>query len=377
MTTTEGLRPPRTPHVAILAEGLFTRMTAKTAIGVLRYARYQIVAVVDSTRAGTDAADHVGVGRGVPVVATVDDAIARGADVLLIGTAAAGGRIPDAYRPLLSRALERGLSVWNGLHERVLSDPRLAEAAKRGNASVRELREPPDELPIGGHRRPREGVTVVLTVGSDAAVGKMTASLEIVAALRRMGEKAAFVATGQTGIAIAGDGISVDAVIADFIAGAAEKMVCEAAERADWVIVEGQGSLTHPGFSGVTLGLLHGAGPDLMVLCHHAMRSTMKGYDDTGLPLRSLRELVRIYEDAAAWRRPPGYPPARVVAVALNTGDLVSSDPPDLALSWIQGAAAATKLPAADPIREGTAGADRLARALIDARGRGALTSTS
>ena len=366
-----------TPRVAILADGLFTRATAKTAIGVLRYARYQIVAVVDSTRAGTDAAHHVGVGRGVPVVATVDDAIARGADVLLIGTAAAGGRIPDEYRPFLARALERGLAVWNGLHERVLSDPNLAEAAKRGNASVRELREPPSDLPIGGHRRPREGVTVVLTVGSDAAVGKMTASLEIVAALRRMGEKAAFVATGQTGIAIAGEGISVDAVVADFIAGATEQMVCAAAEHADWVIVEGQGSLTHPGFSGVTLGLLHGAGPDLMVLCHNSMRNTMKGYEDTGLPVRSLRDLVTIYEDAAAWRRPPGYPPARVVAVALNTGDVLHSDPPDLALQWIQGASAATKLPAADPIREGTAGADRIARALIDARGRGTITSTS
>src|SRR5438874_2387990 len=169
-----GRRVTDTPRVAILAEGLFTRTTAKTAIGVLRYARYPIVAVVDSTKAGTDAVDHVGVGRGVPVVATVDDAIARGADVLLVGTAAAGGRIPDAYRPLLSRALERGITVWNGLHERVLSDVRLAAAAKRGNASVRELREPPKELPIGGHRRPRVGATVVLTVGSDAAVGKMT-----------------------------------------------------------------------------------------------------------------------------------------------------------------------------------------------------------
>jgi uncharacterized NAD-dependent epimerase/dehydratase family protein len=364
-----------TPRVAILADGLFTRATAKTAIGVLRYATYQVVAIIDATRAGTDAADHVGVGRGVPVVATVDEAIARGANVLLIGTAAAGGRIPDAYRPFLSRALERGMAVWNGLHERVLGDPRLAEAAKRGNASVRELRESPVELPIGGHRRPRDGVTVVLTVGSDAAVGKMTASLEIVAALRRMGEKAAFVATGQTGIAIAGDGISVDAVIADFIAGAAEQMVCEAAEHANWVIVEGQGSLTHPGFSGVTLGLLHGAGPDLMVLCHDAMRHSMKGYDDR-LPLRSLRELVRIYEDAAAWRRPPGHPPARVVAVALNTGNIVNDDPA-FALSFIQSAAMDAKLPAADPIREGTAGADRLARALVDARGRGATTSTS
>ncbi len=342
-------------------------MTAKTAIGVLRYARYQIVAVIDSARAGTDAADHVGVGRGVPVVASVDEAIARGADVLLIGTAAAGGKIPNEYRPLLARALERGLCVWNGLHERVLGDPVLADAARRGSAAVRELREPPKDLPIGGHRRPREGTTVVLTVGSDAAVGKMTAALEIVAALERAGERAAFVATGQTGIAIAGEGIAVDAVVADFIAGAAERMVCEAAERADWVIVEGQGSLTHPGFSGVTLGLLHGAAPDLMVLCHDPMRMTMKGYEDTGLPLRPLRELIRLYEDAAAWRRPPGYPAARVAAVAVNTGNDVSEDP-TFALSSIRSAAIHTKLPAADPIREGTAGADRLARALIDAR---------
>src|SRR5688500_1546899 len=154
-------------------------------------------------------------------------------------------------------------------------------------------------------------------------------------------------------------------------------MACAAAEHSDWVIVEGQGALTHQGFSGVTLGLLHGAGPDLMVLCHNAMREFMKGYDDTGLPLRSLRELVKIYEEAAAWRRPPGYPPARVVAVALNTGDVIHSDPPDLPMQWIQGAARATNLPAADPIREGTAGADRLARALIDARGSGATTITS
>src|SRR5207248_8256786 len=201
---------------------------------------------------------------------------------------------------------------------RVLSDPHLADAAKRGGGTVRELREPPSDLVIGGHRRPRLGARVVLTVGSDAAVGKMTASLELVRALGRAGERAAFVATGQTGIAIAGAGVSVDAVVADFVAGAAERMVCDAAEDADWVIVEGQGSLTHPGFSGVTLGLLHGSAPDVMVLCHEAMRHSVKGYDDRQ-PLRTLREYVRIYEDAAAWRRPPGYPPARVVAVALNT----------------------------------------------------------
>jgi uncharacterized NAD-dependent epimerase/dehydratase family protein len=345
--------------VAILAEGQFARATAKTAIGVLRYAPFEVVAVVDSTRAGKDAAEWVGVGAGVPVVASVEDALARGATVLLIGTAAAGGRIPDGYRSALARALDRGVEVWNGLHERVLSDPELAAAAKRGNAKVRELRQPPADLPIGGHRVRREGARVVLTVGSDAAVGKMTASLEIVAALRRAGERVEFVATGQTGIAIAGGGIAVDAVVADFIAGAAELMVCEAADRADWVVVEGQGSLTHPGFSGVTLGLLHGAAPDVMVLCHEGMRHSVKGYDDRQ-PLRTLREYVRIYEDAAAWRRPPGYPPARVVAVALNTADVSE----ELARALIQSAAAETGLPAADPVREGAVGADRIASAL-------------
>src|SRR5438093_12433937 len=200
-------RPRRTLKLAILAEGQFAARTAKTAIGVLRYAPYQVVAVVDSTHAGTDAAEHVGVGKGVPVVATVDEAMALGAEALLIGTAAAGGQIADAYRPHLARALERGLAVWNGLHERVLRDPALAAAAKRGGATVRELREPPPDLPIGGHRKRREDSVVVLTVGTDAAVGKMTASLEIVAALRRAGKRAAFVATGQTGIAIAGQGI--------------------------------------------------------------------------------------------------------------------------------------------------------------------------
>ena len=345
--------------VAILAEGQFARATAKTAIGVLRYAPFEVVAVVDSTRAGKDAVEYVGVGAGVPVVASVEDAFARGATVLLIGTAAAGGRIPDGYRPALARALERGIEVWNGLHERVLADPELAAAAERGGAKVRELREPPGDLPIGGHRARREGVRVVLTVGSDAAVGKMTVALEIVAALRRAGERVEFVATGQTGIAIAGGGVAVDAVVADFIAGAAELLVCDAAERADWVVVEGQGALTHPGFSGVTLGLLHGSAPDLMVLCHEAMRHSVKGYDDRQ-PLRTLREYVRIYEDAAAWRRPPGYPQARVVAVALNTADVSE----ELAYAFIRNAAAETGVPAADPIREGAAGADRLASAL-------------
>ena len=349
--------------LAILAEGQFAPATAKTAIGVLRYAPYPIVAIVDSTTVGRDAFAVVGVGKGVPVVATVDEAIARGAEARLIGTATAGGRIADTDRPHLARALERGLAIWNGLHERVLSDPALAAAATRSNATVRELREPPADLPIGGHRARRDGSSIVLTVGTDAAVGKMTASLEIVEALRRAGKRAAFVATGQTGIAIAGAGIAVDAVVADFIAGAAEKMVCDAAESADYVIVEGQGSLAHPGFSGVTLGLLHGSAPHLLVVCHDAARPVMKGYEREGLRVRSLSDCIRMYEDAAAWSHPVDARPARVIAIALNTARLTG----DLARSAIVEAGGQTDLPAADPIRDGAAGADLLGWAVVRA----------
>ncbi|MDP9320418.1 MAG: DUF1611 domain-containing protein [Chloroflexota bacterium] len=349
---------PERPRVAILAEGLLARQTAKTAIGVIRYAPYPVVAVVDSTRAGTDAADAIGIGNGIPVVATIDEAIERGATVVLIGTAAPGGRIDDTFRPLLADALSKGLEVWNGLHERVLADPALRVAAERGGGRVRELRETPADLPIGGHRVRRAATRVALTVGSDAAVGKMTVALELVRALERAGERAAFVGTGQTGIAIAGQGISVDAVVADFIAGAAEQMVCDAAESADWVVVEGQGSLTHPGFSGVTLGLLHGSAPDVLVLCHDAARTEVKGFP--GLPLRSLRELVTLYESAATWSRPAG---ARVpvVAVALDTSALDDAG----ARHAVDAAAAKTGLPAADPVRDGERGADRMAAAVL------------
>ena len=351
------------PRVAILAEGQFTRGSAKTAIGVMRYAPYPVVAVIDSTRAGSDAWEHVGgVGDPIPVVASVADAAERRAEVILIGTASAGGRIDDRYRPFLADALRRGLEIWNGLHERVLDAPALAEAARAGGGRVRELREPPRDLTIGGHRRPRAGATVVLTVGSDAAVGKMTASLEIVAGLRRLGASAQFVATGQTGIAIAGNGIAVDAVVADFIAGSAERLACEAAEASDWVVVEGQGSLAHPGFSGVTLGLLHGSAPDLMVLCHDASRHAVKSHPT--LPIRPLIELVRVYEEAARWSRSSDAEPARVVAVALNTAALDERE----SSRAIFDAAALTGLPAADPVREGAPGGDRLARALLDAR---------
>src|SRR5260221_5517568 len=183
---------PDEPRVAILAEGQLARQTAKTAIGVIRYAPYPVVAIIDSTKAGTDAGDAIGVGEGIPVVASVDEAVARGATVVLIRTAAPRGRIADAYRSHLRRALEAGLMVWNGLHERVLADPLLRAAAEHGGGKVWELREPPADLPIGGHRERPAGAPAVLPVRSPPAVGKMTVGPELLRALARARERAAF-----------------------------------------------------------------------------------------------------------------------------------------------------------------------------------------
>lgn len=334
--------------IAILAEGAFARGTAKTAIGLLRYRRADVACVIDSTRAGRDAFDCVGEGRGVPVVATLVEARRLGAGTLAIGIATAGGRMPDAWYPLLDAALRAGMDVVNGLHTRLAEDARLVAAAEAGGARIWDVRTPPPDLPVGGHRRHRAGSTVVLTAGSDAAVGKMTVSLEMVAELRRRGVSAELVATGQTGIMIAGSGIAVDAVVSDFVAGAAEEITVAATERADWVVVEGQGSLTHPGFSGVTLGLLHGSAPDLIVLVHDVTRTHVKAHD---IPMRSLAELVRIYEDAALWSRPATAPRVPVVGIALNTYALEE----DAARHAIAAAERETGLPTTDVVRFGAA----------------------
>ena len=334
-------------RIAILAEGAFERLHAKTAIGLLRYRREDVVCVIDSTRAGRDAFACVGEGRGVPVVSSLAEARALRADQLAIGIALAGGEVPAVFHPILEEALRAGIDVVNGLHTRLADDARLAGAAAEGGARIFDVRKPPDALPVGGHRRRREGSVVVLTVGTDAAVGKMTVALELVRELRERRKSAAFVATGQTGIMIAGNGISVDAVVADFIAGAAEELVVSAAEGAEYVVVEGQGSLTHPGFSGVTLGLLHGSAPDRLILVHDASRRTVKGFDH--LPLRPLREYVPLYESAAAWSRPTGSPRVPVVAVALNTYGLDDA----AARAAIADAARDTGLPATDAVRYG------------------------
>jgi uncharacterized NAD-dependent epimerase/dehydratase family protein len=307
-------------RLAIFAEGLFAKHTGKTAHGVIRYGTRDVVAVIDSTCAGRTANEvepfclHP-----VPIVAGLDEALDRGAQRLLIGAAPPGGRLDPSWRPTLLAAIDAGLALEAGLHTQLADDPELHEAAERRGVELRDLRAAPADLtvPEGPYSRP-DSVRVVHSVGSDTVIGKKVVTLELDRAARERGLRSVFVPTGQTGVAIAGWGIAVDHVISDYVAGAGERLVHEGARRGDLLFVEGQGALYHPAYSGVTLGLLHGSAPDLLVLVHKPNATHNRNYPD--LPIPPLNELIAAYESAAAPVRP-----ARVAAIALNTSDLDES----------------------------------------------------
>jgi len=324
-------------RLLILAEGFSgDSHYGKTSRGVLRYRPEQVVAILDSTRAGETQ-------EGFRIVGSVEEALAYGPTTALVGVATTGGRFPPAWRDLLKECIAAGLDVESGLHEFISDDPELGVLAARHGVELRDLRKPPQGLntPTGGNLT--HSATVVLTVGSDCAIGKMTVSLELDAETRRRGIRSEFVPTGQTGIAIAGWGISVDAVVADFIAGASEQLVLEGIERGGEVLwVEGQGSLLHPAYSGVTLGLLHGSAPHALVLCHKAGQEFIDG--DERFPIPPLSQVVDLYERSSLIARP-----AKVVAIALNTHGLED----DSARNAIAAAEDETGLPASDPVRLG------------------------
>jgi uncharacterized NAD-dependent epimerase/dehydratase family protein len=324
----------------ILVEGLFGPLSSKTANSCIRYAPERVAAVLDSTQAGATAERVLGFGGEIPVVATLEDSLAYEPTALLIGSAPVGGRLPDSWRAVVRDALERGMSVWSGLHTLLGDDEEFAALARTHGASIRDLRRPPAMLPVASGRVREVAATIVLTVGSDCNIGKMTAALQIRDGLRSRGRKARFAGTGQTGILIEGWGIAVDAVIADFIGGAAEQLVLEAAVGAEIVLVEGQGSITHPGYSGVTTGLLHGSMPHAMVLCTQPSREHIS--DMPWARMTPLAELIRLHQDLA---RPVREAP--VIAVSLNTYDLSRAE----AETAVARAREETGLPATDPVR--------------------------
>jgi uncharacterized NAD-dependent epimerase/dehydratase family protein len=327
--------PPE--RLLILAEGFSgDPHYGKTARGVLAYGERPVVALLDSARTGETQ-------NGVPIVGSVDDALGFEPTTALVGVATQGGRFPPAWRELLRTAIASGLHVENGLHEFLTRDDELTALAARHRVELRDLRRPPPDLDVPTGANLELPVQTVLTVGSDCAIGKMTVSLELDRAARARGLASCFVPTGQTGIAIAGWGIAVDAVVSDFLAGAGERLVVEAHERGGRLLmVEGQGSLVHPAYSGVTLGLMHGSAPHVLVLSHLAGEREIEGYP--GHPLPSLPELVELHERVSLPARR-----ARVAAIALNTRLLEE----DEAREAVAATAAETGLPTDDPVRFG------------------------
>lgn len=331
------------PRYLIIADGDFGPMTSKTANSVIRFHPERTVAVLDRQQAGRTVQDVLGFGGAIPVVGSMREGLARGPSAVLIGIAPKGGQLPDEWRAWLAEALEADCDIWNGLHTFLSEDPVLAAKAKARGRKVLDLRRPPADLPIASGLAKEVDPLVVLTVGTDCNVGKMTAQLQLIRKLNERGLRARFVPTGQTGIMIEGWGIAVDAVVADFIAGAAEWLTVEGAKNADVVLVEGQGSINHPGYSGVTLGLLHGSCPDALILCHQATRQYIGDYREAAwLRIPPLGEYVRLYETIGA-----AVHPTRVIGVSLNTYDLSDVE----ARRACDQAQRETGLPATDPVR--------------------------
>ena len=317
---------------AILAEGWFANRHAKTAHGLIRYGRDEVVCVIDSTLAGKRVRDVLpDPGRDAPIVGTLKETLEFSPTSILVGLAPAGGRLPGEWMETLRAAVGANLEIVSGLHQR------LAHEFPSGN--VWDVREPPEGIPLFRGEGFEVGPKVALTVGTDSAIGKMTATLEIERAARGAGLSPEFVPTGQTGVVIAGWGLCVDAVVSDFVAGASEQLVLEAAKASpDLILVEGQGSLGHPAYSGVTLGLMHGSCPDCLILCAaDPSEDVFKG-----VPRPSVDRIARLYEEVASLIKP-----APVVAVSLNTKGLDEEKAQDL----IAAVADETGLPTADPFR--------------------------
>jgi uncharacterized NAD-dependent epimerase/dehydratase family protein len=331
----------------VLAEGKSAdEHYGKTMRGIVQYGPHPVVAILDSTRAGESY-------EGIPIVARVEQALPLGPTTAAVGVATQGGRFPPAWRELLKDSIRAGLDLESGLHEFISDDPELSALADKHGVELRDLRKAPADLSVPTGENLQLPATIVLTVGSDCAIGKKTVAVELDLAARRRGLESVFVPTGQTGIWIAGWGIAIDAVVSDFLAGAAERLVVEGAARGGELLwVEGQGSLVHPAYSGVTMGLMHGAAPHAYVLVHKAGATHTEGYPDHPIP--PLPDLVELHERASLPLRP-----AKVVAIALHTGGLKN----DEARAEIVRVTEETGLPVDDPVRFG---ADTLLDAVIE-----------
>jgi uncharacterized NAD-dependent epimerase/dehydratase family protein len=335
-------------RLVILTEGQFSFHNAKTAFGVIRYGPDPVVAVLDSSIAGRNVSEWLP-GRDIPAVATLDEALAlpKPPTALLIGIAPTGGRLPDSWRATILAAIGAALDVLSGLHTMLGDDPEFAAAARAIGVEIVDYRRPPSRMETAVGRPHGPGKRVILTVGTDCGIGKMSVALELRRAAVAAGRSASFVPTGQTGMMIEGWGVAVDRVISDFVQGTCEWLVEQGEARGDWVFVEGQGSIDHPAYSSVTLGLIHGTTPHAMVLVHKPglVEHDFDHLPGCGFPIKPLPGFIAAHEQIAGL-----VAPSRVVAVAVNTSLI---DDEAEARREIERTARETGLPCDDPVRFG------------------------
>jgi uncharacterized NAD-dependent epimerase/dehydratase family protein len=295
-------------RLIILTEGHTEPVTGKTATCVVRYRPEQVVALLDSTQVGKTAQELLGVGGSIPIVGKLADA--PQANALMLGIAPSGGRIPPPWRAVIFEAIQRGMDVVSGLHEFLSNDPEFVKAAAEKGVQLIDVRKN-NERDVAHRKNIREECLRIHTVGQDCSVGKMLVALELTNAMKAQGVKAKFIATGQTGIMVEGDGSPIDCVVSDFVSGAVEKMIL-AHQHNDVLFIEGQGSLSHPRYSGVTLGLLHGCMPHGMILCYEVGRKNVYGMDY--IQLKSLAEMVKVNEMMANLQCR-----SKVIGIAMNS----------------------------------------------------------
>ncbi len=322
----------KTPYLLFLGDAT-EPAAAKTAAGILQWRPQWCLG---QTRAPGGSLD-----LGLPEM-TPRQAAAQGAGTLVVGIANAGGFIPDIWLPVLFEALEAGLDVAAGLHSRLNDLPELRSRAQQLSRTLYDVRQPTEAFTPGNGRK-RPGMRL-LTVGTDCVAGKKYTALALEAHMRRVGLNASFRATGQTGIFISGRGVAVDAVISDFVAGAAE-WLSPANSPDHWDIIEGQGSLLHPAYAGVTLGLIHGSQPDALVICHDPTRTRLVGWPHYPVP-----DIMRVADACLAAARLTN-PNVQLVGVSLNTSTLST----EAAARTMEDTERLTGLRCADPVRHGVA----------------------
>ncbi len=335
-------------RLALLMHDNTTGKFGKMGLGLLRYSEAAIPAIIDRQHAGKSVRDVTNIPRSVPIVATVEEAIALGADTLVPGIAPAGGVLPPEWRQEIKTGLGEGLNLVNGLHQRMETDPELLALLRPGRW-IWDVRVEPQNLPNGSGAARTLPCKRVLTVGTDMAIGKMTASLEMDREAKRRGLRSRFLATGQIGICITGDrtfasGVALDAVRVDFASGAVESIVMRNGHDHDILHVEGQGSLLHPA-STAWLPLIRGACPTHLILTHRAGQQGLSRYPDIAIPPLPL--VCQLYETVCAGGGIQ--PPARVVGIALNCGHLNDAE----AERAVQQTQAETGLPTVDVVRQG------------------------